>query len=120
MLANFYSFPQLWQALKATTKRAYPTVRSYTVYGAMVAGAVLLVTWQPVLALKVWVVSTVALYAVFNTAFNAVVAVEIALQTAQTAALDQLRQGLIQSLQGGAHTQEPPVFIVGERGGPDN
>ena len=74
------------------------TLRVYGFYGAMVAFAVLLTTWSPMLALQTWVVSTIALYCVFCAAYRAVATFERNMAIATSQSLVGMRQEAIERM----------------------
>lgn len=72
-------------------------LKVYGLYGALVAFVVLCSTWNPLLTVQAWVISTVAIYTVFCATYRALVTFERNMEIATSQRIVQMRQESIEA-----------------------
>ena len=77
--------------MRNVTRVIWPTVQRHLAYGATVGLLTASVTWNLLLGLQVWAISSLATYLVFCAAFHAVATFEARLEAVHAEAVIELR-----------------------------
>ena len=94
----------------------WPTARRYLTYGAMVGLLTASVTWNLLLGLQVWAISSVVFYLMFCVVDHALGTFEVTMENATSAARVEMRQ---RSIDAGRSGKPAAVFRGPEMIGTD-